>query len=50
LVAELQKNKDLTGEEVGRLLGCSARTGRRLLRKAEDLLASETNERDREAG
>jgi hypothetical protein len=50
LVAELRKNKNLTGESAGELLGCSPRTGRRLLGEAKGLLAGETNEQEREAG
>ena len=49
LVAQLHGGAQLTGADVGRQLGCSPRTGRRLLRQAEDQLtvaaAAETSGR-----
>ena len=36
LAAQLHAGADLTGAEVAAQLGCSERTGRRLLRQAQD--------------
>ena len=36
LAAQLRAGADLTGAEVAAQLGCSERTGRRLLRQAQD--------------
>ena len=42
LAAQLHAGADLTGAEVAAQLGCSERTGRRLLRQAQDHTATTT--------
>ena len=56
LAAQLDAGGDLTGAEVAAQLGCSERTGRRLLRQAQDHTAQDriastpAPERERERG
>ena len=54
LAEQLRDGADLTGATVAEQLGCSPRTGRRLLRQAEDYVAaldeSMASERERETG
>lgn len=53
LAAQLHAGADLTGADVAEQLGCSERTGRRLLRQAQDhtaATASPPSERERGTG
>lgn len=46
----LRAGEELTGATAAELVGCSARTGRRLLRQAEDRIAARAADRDRGTG
>ncbi|MHA6631873.1 hypothetical protein ACU61A_41125 [Pseudonocardia sichuanensis] len=50
LASQLRDGAELTGASVAEQLGCSPRTGRRLLRQAEDRVASTTPEQERGTG
>lgn len=50
LEARLRAGEELTGATAAELVGCSPRTGRRLLRQAEDRIAARAADRDRGAG
>jgi hypothetical protein len=50
LEARLQAGEELTGATAAELVGCSPRTGRRLLRQAEDRIAARAADRDRGTG
>lgn len=50
LASQLRDGADLTGVSVAKQLGCSPRTGRRLLRQAEDHVASMPPDRERGTG
>lgn len=50
LEARLRAGEELTGATAAELVGCSPRTGRRLLRQAEDRIAARAADRDRGTG
>lgn len=50
LEARLRAGEELTGATAAELVGCSPRTGRRLLRQAEDRISARAADRDRGTG